>query len=750
MASLADSLVSSADRKLSMRARPDLSAKRQRYQGRIYWVIKDPVGLNYFRFQEEEFAILNMLDGNTSLNEIKERFEAEFPPQKITVEEVQRFLGMLHQSGLIIADVPGQGHQLRKRRDKKKRKELTAKFSNVLAIRFKGFDPERLLNAGYPFVAWFYKPLTVFCCVLMMLAAGSLVLVQFGEFQSRLPTFHEFFGYKNWLLLAVTMGLTKILHEFGHGMTCKHFGGECHEIGVLILVLTPCLYCNVSDSWMLKNKWHRAAIGAAGMYVEIVLAAICTFIWWFSDPTSTLNQLSLSIMFVSSVSTILFNANPLLRYDGYYILSDLVEIPNLRQKSSTILNRKLGKWFLGLEETPDPFLPKRNQMFFALYTVAAVCYRWFIVLAILFFLTKVFEPYGLKIIGQMIACMALFSMVGMPLWKLGKFFYVPGRIEKVKKLRMWISLAAIIVVLGAILFTPLPYRVVCTFEIQPRGAQTIYAPSAGLIDTIVARPGEVVEADAPIIKLRNVDLQMQVEELQAEYEQAELAWKNKLREAFEDKFAFQREGQQVKQLEERKKSALRQLQNKQRELEQLTLRAPIAGTIIPPPQRSAQGGNDKGILASWTGTPFDDRNQGAHLNEGDEVCVVGNPHHFDAVIVIDQTDRDFIEKDSTVEIRLANLPGKVFESHVASISPETLKVSPRALSNKVGGDLATETDESGLERPIKPTYQANAPLDDLNGEIVIGTRGTAKIHAGYQSLGQRGWRYLSRTFNFEL
>jgi len=99
---------------------------------------------------------------------------------------------------------------------------------------------------------------------------------------------------------------------------------------------------------------------------------------------------------------------------------------------------------------------------------------------------------------------------------------------------------------------------------------------------------------------------------------------------------------------------------------------------------------------------------------------------------------------------LANLPGKVFESHVASISPETLKVSPRALSNKVGGDLATETDESGRERPIKPTYQANAPLDDLNGEIVIGTRGTAKIHAGYQSLGQRGWRYLSRTFNFEL
>ena len=78
--------------------------------------------------------------------------------------------------------------------------------------------------------------------------------------------------------------MTKILHEFGHGLSCKHFGGECHEIGVMFLVLTPCLYCNVSDSWMLPNRWHRAAIGAAGMYVELVLASICTFIWWFTEP----------------------------------------------------------------------------------------------------------------------------------------------------------------------------------------------------------------------------------------------------------------------------------------------------------------------------------------------------------------------------------------------------------------------------------------------------------------------------------
>ena len=124
MATLSDSMVSSSARKLAIRKRADLSARRQQYLGRSYWVVKEPVGLNYFRFQDEEFAILQMLDGRISLDEIKERFEAEFPPQKITLEELQQFLGMLHRSGLVIAGVGGQGHQLRKRRDERRRKEV--------------------------------------------------------------------------------------------------------------------------------------------------------------------------------------------------------------------------------------------------------------------------------------------------------------------------------------------------------------------------------------------------------------------------------------------------------------------------------------------------------------------------------------------------------------------------------------------------------------------------------------------------
>jgi putative peptide zinc metalloprotease protein len=327
LVTLADSLISSASRPLPLRMRPDLSMRLHRYQGRPYWVVKEPIGLKYFRFQEEEFAILKMLDGNSSYESIKERFESEFAPQRITLQDLQHFIGMLHRSGLVAADAPGQGRQLKRRRDEYRRRELLGRLSNVLALRFKGIDPERLLNWMYPYIGWYFSKTAFFGVMAMALVAVALVTVQYDEFRAKLPAFHQFFGPNNWFWLGITLAVTKVLHEFGHGLSCKHFGGECHEMGVMFLVLTPCLYCNVSDSWLLPNKWHRAAIGAAGMYVEITLASLATFLWWLTEP-GLFNHICLSVMFVCSVSTILFNGNPLLRFDGYYILSDIAEIPN--------------------------------------------------------------------------------------------------------------------------------------------------------------------------------------------------------------------------------------------------------------------------------------------------------------------------------------------------------------------------------------------------------------------------------------
>ncbi|HXT57221.1 MAG TPA: hemolysin D [Pirellulales bacterium] len=744
MATLADSLVSSSARKLAMRMRPDLSARQHRYQGRVYWVVKEPVGLNYFRFQEEEYAILQMLDGQTSLDDIKDQFEARFPPQKIGVEEIQQFIGMLHRSGLIIANVPGQGKQLKIRRDERWRKEWLGKLSNILSIRFKGIDPDRLLNWMHPKLKWMYTRTAVACCLLLGLSALGLVLVQFDVFQAKLPTFHQFFNLKNAIWLSIALGATKVIHEFGHGLTCKHFGGECHEMGVMVLVLTPCLYCNVSDSWMLPNKWHRIAIGAGGMYIEIVIASICTFIWWFSEP-GMLNHLCLSTMFVCSVSTLMFNSNPLLRYDGYYILADLVEIPNLRQKASDILNRKLGYWCLGLEQPDDPFLPERNQMFFALYSVAAAIYRWVVVFSIMWFLYEIWKPYRLEIIGQIIGVAAIYGLAVQPLWKLGKFFYVPGRIEKVKKPRMYATLGVLAATAAAIAFIPLPHRVYCTLEIQPRDAKSIFVSVPGELEQVFVKPGDRVEPNAKLAQLANLDVKLALANLVGERDQNQAQLEGLERRMARDP---QTASLQLQPLEEALAALNKQINDRQIDLMRLTLVSPVAGTVLPPPELPVKNADKQ--LAHWSGTPLAPKNRSAYMEEGVLFCMVGDPQKMEALLVVDQEDIEYLKLEQLVDIKLDELPGETLHGRIAEIAAEPLTVSPRSLSNKAGGELATKTDEGGVERPLNTSYQVRVPIDDPEGLLRISLRGRGRVHTVARTLGHRLWRYVTQTFNFRL
>jgi putative peptide zinc metalloprotease protein len=747
MPTLADSIVSSSSRKLAIRVRPDLKARKQRYQGRNYWVVKDPVGLQYFRFEEEEFAILQMLDGDSSLDEIAERFEAQFPPQTIRVEELQNFIGMLHRSGLVLSDAPGQGRQLKERRDEKKRKELLGALSNILAFRFRGIDPEGILNWLAPMFRVFYSPLFTFCAISFALSALTLVIVQFDEFQARLPSFHSFFSAQNWLLLAVTLMCTKILHEFGHGTSCKHFGGECHEMGVMMLVLTPCLYCNVSDSWMLPNRWHRAAIGAAGMYVELILASCATFIWWFSEP-GFLNYISLNVMFVCSVSTLMFNANPLLRYDGYYILSDILEIPNLRQKASTILNRKLGAWCLGLEEPDDPFLPKRHQMLFALYTIASFMYRWVVLFGILYFLNKVFEPYGLKILGQALALASLYGLIVIPFWNVYKFFRVPGRWSKVKRWRMYVSLLLLAGVVGAILFVPLPSRVYAPFEVQPHGAASVSVEVPGQLIKLYVKPGQRVEKGDPIADLQNLDLELEVTKLQGQ--------RDSLAEKLEglEQLRFTSDKPEEVAIEAgRKKEELSavedQLKQKLTDLERLHIVAPASGTVIPPP-RVNERPSDKDIeLPSWTGTPLDPENLGSTLSpDGPQnlLCQIGDPNRWDAVMVIDQDDVGLVHEGQEVRLMLEESAYHVFLSTIASRAVDAMTTASPRLSSTNRGPLATQPQPDGTLRPLSTSYQAQAPLDNSTGLLRNGLMGRARIATDNRTILQRITRYLARTF----
>ncbi|MFO0870606.1 MAG: HlyD family efflux transporter periplasmic adaptor subunit [Pirellulales bacterium] len=745
MATLAESLVSSSSRPLRLRMRPDLTARKHRYHGRVFWVVKEPVGLNYFRFHEEEFAILQMLDGRASLDEIKEKFEDEFTPQKITFQDLLQFIGMLHRSGLVISEQPGQGRQLKKRGDQKRRQELLSKFSNVFALRFRGIDPDRLLNWLYPRTAWFFSRGFFVIWCLLGLSALLLVGVEFETFHARLPAFHEFFSAQNWIWLGITMAVVKVLHEFGHGLSCKHYGGECHEMGAMLLVFTPALYCNVSDSWMLPNKWNRAAIGAAGMYVEVFLASIATFLWWFSEP-GLLNHICLSVMFICSVSTVVFNGNPLLRFDGYYILMDLSEIPNLRQKSTEVVRRFMIELCLGLEQPESPFLPQGNRLLFGLFTVAAVAYRWLVTFSILYFLNKVFEPYGLKVLGQIIALAGLFGLFVQPIWQLGRFFYTPGRMHKVKMPRVYGTLAVATAAVAAFLFVPLPCRVACTLELRPSAAESVYVNVPGRVVEWKVQPGDKVTPGVTLVRLENVDLEREVVDLEGQLRVAETGLANLERLRIHDPTA----GLQIAPQREQIVALQKLLQEKTAELDKLQIAAASTGIVIPPPTRPQPRSPD-GKLPGWTGSPFDPRNADAAYAEGDLLCLIGEPQVLEAVLVVDQADIDTVRVGDEVRIQLEAYPSQILPAKIEKIAHDMLEASPPALSIQHGGELDTRTDANGVARPLNPSYQARTgPLERGDLLLQVGMRGKAKITTPWRPLGSRVYRYLARTFHFEL
>ena len=758
MATLADSLVSSASRSLTLRMRPDLTVRRQRYHGQSYWVVKEPIGLNYYRFHEEEYAILCMLDGASSLESIKERFEQEFTPQKITYQDLQQFVGMLHRSGLVVANAIGQGHQLRKRRDEKWRREFLGKLSNVFALRWRGIDPEWILNKIYPFAGWFFSRPMIIINLLYALSALLVIAVQFDVFRSRLPSFHQFFGnWQNWLVMAIVMACAKVLHEFGHGLSCKHFGGECHEMGFMLLVFTPALYCNVSDSWMLPSKWHRAFIGAAGMYVEMFLAATATYIWWFTDRTALINQVCLSLMFICSVSTVLFNGNPLLRFDGYYILMDLIEIPNLRQKATEVLKRFMVGTCLGIEQPENPFLPQRNRFLFGLYTVAAVCYRWLVVFSILLFLNKVLEPYGLKVVGRLIGALGFFGLIVQPLWQLGKFFYMPGRMHKVKRYRVIASLVVVVALVGVVLFVPLPFHVTCNFDVKPRDVATVYASVAGQVTEVKVQPGQQVKEGDTIALLDNVDLKLNVLALDGQLREMDAELKVLEKQQRFDESA----GLRINEVLEQRQALEQVLAERQQEYDNLTVKAPVSGTVLPvvdKPDRDMPNGQ----LPSWSGNVLEARNVDAHLAASDRICQIGDPSQLVAEIIVDQADVELVraaaaqrERDGEpgvpVILMLDSLPGQEWETNVERVAVAELDETPLSLATHAGGDVDSVADtRTGAPRPLSTSYPAIAPLPNTGGAVQLGMRGKAKLYTGWQPLGRRLYRFITRTFHFEL
>lgn len=737
---VSSALLPASQRPVPFVRRRDLETREIRFEGVPSHVLKDPVALRYHRLTEPQYFVLQSLDGRASLTDLRDALQQRFPQTFWNFQALQQLIADFHTKRLTVSQRAGQGRVLIGEIRKERWNTLRQTLANILYLKLPGVDPTPLLRVLAPLISWMYS--RWFVTAALLAGAGSLlwITVYFDEFRRALPEFSQFFTGPNLVAMWFILAVIKVLHELGHALTCRRFGGECHQIGVMVLVFSPTLYCDVSDAWMMPNKWHRIAIGGAGMFVEMLLSILALVVWWNTQP-GLVHQLALNVFFVTTVTTALFNANPLIRLDGYYMLSDFLEVPNLSQKAQESLWNRFGETCLGIEPRQDPFDPRQNHGWFTLYAVASVIYRLFLTVTIGTFLYQVLKPWRLESLG---GTLAVFSMGGMAVgagWKFTQMVRTP-RDRPLSRGRIIVTTLLLVAALGGILLIPVPIYVEAPFTVQPRDVRHVSAMQPGVLREVLVQPGDRVQAGQVLARLTNEELEDRRRELDLE-----LQLQRTKVESF-DAIGSPAEKALAQQHVE---SLDQQIAELDAQLAQLTLRAPAAGRVIAPPaQPEAPRGVDAGELPKWHGTPLLPENRGMSIPPRTHFCSLAPGGEFEAVLLVDQLDRNDLRPGDGIRLKFDHLPQRVFDGVIRHLSPRQQDFAPPQLSSQSGGTLSTTPDDEGRQRLSSLAYEATVDFPQSGELLQTGYRGRARKVLTHRPLGAWAYRWVRRTLYFRL
>jgi putative peptide zinc metalloprotease protein len=584
----------------------------------------------------------------------------------------------------------------------------------------------------YKYLWWIFTTWFFVASILLMVAAAIHVTLHFDTFYAKLPAYQEFFTWNSVLYMWISLGIVKVIHEFGHGLSCKAFGGECHEMGFLLMCLSPALYANVTDAWTLADKWKRIIISFAGIYVELVIAALATFVWWYTPAYPVANNIALCVMVLCSVSTVMFNANPLMRFDGYYILSDWLEIPNLREKANRFLNNLFLEKCLGVEVPPEPYMAPWRKWLFVVYSITSWVYRWVITFSILWFLADFLGP-KLKILSQMLAILSLASLFIWPTYKVIKNIRQRGRLPDMKAARVYITLGVFTGLILAFFLLPLPVsRVHETglVVIEPGAAEAALLPEPARLVGLEVTPNQVVRKGQVLARFHSSDLEIKrAKAIATRDEQQRTAAQldqtvRQARAAGLDAAEIKRREHEAQTAREEANAAAREAQMYEAQLNAVReLRAPRDGVVVTIPRREE------------IGKLFD-----RGYPETQPVVQVGDPTRLFIRVPISPQDYRVLREDLPlrgeldVSIYVKGRSDRVFHGKVTRLPAQNAATVPIQLTQRGGGPLAVQpSDDPNLLMPLAQTYLVEVEVTDPDAAIKPGQLAVVKVHAKWRS-----------------
>lgn len=722
--------VSAADRSFPWKLRSDLTISSTTVGGNsgAERLIRDPLRLTYFQTSADEATLLQLLDGRRSLRQITELLNQQSTNSPRSITEVVSFLQTAARAQLLTCFRPrlmsGTQHS-------PARMSIFRVLTGWLSFRLRGPDPNRLLRRWCSATPFLDGRLIHRVWPIFQLFVLFQVFAHWPRLVSELPDLAGVFTADTLLPAIAALAGIRILHELGHACSCVRRGGECHDLGVLFVAFLPLLYCDVSDSWRFPRRRDRIRVAAAGILTESRLAAVCGLLWLCSEP-GMVHTACLNILLISSVSTLVINANPLMRFDGYYILSDLIDVPNLHSESRLALDQAAGRLVFG-----HALFPRHRghlaELLLATFAAASLVWRTVVIGSLLLFVSGLLRPVGLQML-------AVLPVIGMLPGSTGRMLAMLKRnlLQSPRPLRSTAGLVLLLSAVAACLLVPVRLTVDCPALLTPGQSAAVFVRVPGRLDAAI-NFGESVTAGQTIAKLSNPDLQLQLQ--QAETEQARL--QSRLNRLDRIRADGSQNPAGRNSLAAALKSVSRRVETLREMLQQLEITSPASGIILAVRNQPLTASSPR-TATTWTKYALQSESVLAWLDSQTLLCWVGTPDDCQVQGWLTQEEIELVDTQQPAIVRFFTQPQKQIPAQVISTAAAANESPARELV--LTGRIAVSPQDASKTRQPMFTVNVRATGTPFLRTAPIYHTATLQLQTHPISLAEYSMRMLQSVF----